>query len=161
MQLARQTDELLPPREPTATAERTIPAPADTPPTPPAPQTLSGDPLPQADSDSDPFGEARSVIITAGKVESRFGRKIKAVRPRIRLAGRYDAALMPEVSVTLRVKTDAEGNVISATIVRSSGSISIDQPVLVAMYDWWFEPPPAPDGTGGLPDDFLFRITFR
>jgi hypothetical protein len=30
----------------------------------------------------------------------------------------------------------------------------------VAMYDWWFEPPPGPDGHG-LPDDFLFTITFR
>ncbi|MCC6241095.1 MAG: TonB family protein [Phycisphaerales bacterium] len=145
-----------------APATSDTPTASTTPITPDTPVTPSstGDPLPQADSDSDPFGQARSVIIRAGKVESRFGRKIKAVRPRLRLAGQFDAAMMAGVAVTLRIKTDDTGNVISAAIIKSSGSSNIDQPVLVAMYDWWFEPPQNPAGTP-LSDDFLFTITFR
>jgi len=38
------------------------------------------------------------------------------------------------------VNIDETGKVTEVTVHKSSGSNEIDQPTLIAMYDWWFEP---------------------
>lgn len=126
----------------------------------PQPIADAGDPLPQADADSDPFHVHGSVTFHAGKVEAQFGRAIKPVRPKIRLAGRWDGVALQYPSVTLRIRTDEHGNVRAAEITQSSGSLNIDQPVLVAIYDWWFEPPKDANGNP-RPDVFTFTLNFR
>lgn len=134
------------------------------PPTPdpsePQPRAAPDDPLPQAEADSDPFHTHGSVTFRAGKVDAQFGRAVKPVRPHIRLAGRWDGLALQHPSVTLRIRTDEQGNVRAAEVTESSGSLNIDQPVLVAIYDWWFEPPRDRDGNP-RPDVFTFTLHFR
>lgn len=143
-----------------ASADASTPAPPTASPSPAAAAVASGDPLPMAESDSDPFTQENSVIFRAGQVDVRFGRKIKAVRPHIRLAGRWDLPALQYPSVELRIRIDEHGNVRSAEITKSSGSVNIDQPVLVAIYEWWFEPPKDANGNP-RPDVFPFTIHFR
>jgi TonB family protein len=54
---------------------------------------------------------------------------------------------------------DASGNVTSAKVYRSSGSYLVDQPCVLAAYDWWFEPPLGKDGRPRQ-DVILFEIRF-
>ena len=52
------------------------------------------------------------------------------------------------------------GKVTAVDVFKSSGSNEIDQPCLIAMYDWWFEP--LRDKAGRpVPDTILFTINFR
>lgn len=96
---------------------------------------------PRADSDSDAFSTTGAIEFRPGKVEARFGRKVKTTRPKLTLAGQYElAGLGPGTSVVLKVRFDAAGKVTKVDILRSSGSAQIDQPCQVAVYDWWFEP---------------------
>jgi TonB family protein len=44
-------------------------------------------------------------------------------------------------SVQLEVHTDIAGKATDVEVLRSSGSNNIDEPVRLAMYQWWFEPP--------------------
>jgi TonB family protein len=88
-----------------------------------------------------------------------FGRQVKTVRPKIPVSGMVDASLGAR-SVTLKVNVGVEGNVTAASIVKSSGSNDLDQPTLVAMYDWWFEPLKDKKGRP-VPDVVFFTITFR
>jgi TonB family protein len=70
-----------------------------------------------------------------------------------------DAALGAR-SVTLKVHISDQGNVTAASIVKTSGSNDLDQPTLVAIYDWWFEPLKDKNGRP-VPDVIYFTITFR
>ena len=55
---------------------------------------------------------------------------------------------------------DATGKVTQVAIQKSSGSNELDQPTLIALYDWWFEP--LHDAKGiAVPDCVLFKICFR
>jgi TonB family protein len=67
---------------------------------------------------------------------------------------------MGKASVTLKVNIDAAGKVTKARVHKSSGSNEIDQPCVVAMYEWWFEPLRDKAGNA-VPDAVLFTITFR
>jgi TonB family protein len=121
----------------------------------------SGDPGHMSDSESDPFSKIGSAqILHDGKLDVRFGRKIKTVRPHLPVVGQVDSFALANPSVTLRVSIDTTGKVTEVAIHKSSGSNEIDQPCLIAMYDWWFEPLQDAKGNA-LPDCVLFTISFR
>ena len=95
-----------------------------------------------------------------GRLTVRAGRKVRSRRPRIGLAGQVDLYQRNITQVTLRVAIDATGKVTGVEVVRSSGSNEVDQPCLVSMYDWWFEP--KKDAAGNpVADRFDFTIGFR
>lgn len=104
-------------------------------------KSTAPDPAPKTDSESDPFSMTGSAVFRAGRVDARFGRKVKTVRPRLELAGQYDLLSLPSPSVIMKVRADESGRVRNVEIVKSSGSSEVDQPCQLAMYEWWFEPP--------------------
>ena len=120
-----------------------------------------GDPGNPSDSDSDPFSKiGNAQVLRDGRLDVRFGRKIKAVRPHIPIVGQIDSFTMANPSVTLKVSIDESGKVTEVTIFKSSGSNEIDQPTLIALYDWWFEPLKNRSGKP-IPDCVLFTINYR
>lgn len=140
---------------------------------PPAPRRLSGDepgsseraagdPLPPSDSDSDAFSQLNgSAVLRQGRLEVQFGRKVKSRRPKFNTGGVVDLIYDQHgVDVVLSVATDASGKVTSVKVAKSSGSNAIDQPIVVSMYDWWFEPPKDKEGKP-RPDQFKFTIGLR
>ncbi len=122
--------------------------------------TPPADPLPESDSESDAFSDVGSVLVQSGRVDARFGRKVKTTRPRISLAGSLDLMSLDNPTVVMKVKTDTTGKVISVSILRSSGSVDLDHPTELAMYDWWIEPPKDQSGHP-LPDVMVWKIAFR
>jgi TonB family protein len=126
----------------------------------PGPNVPAADPAQQSDSETDPFSKIGSVEFRDGRLDVQFGRKVKVTRPRVPIVGQIDAMTLRQPRVVLKVTTDVTGKVTSVAIHKSSGSNEIDQPCLIAMYDWWFEP--AKDKAGRpLADTFLFTISFR
>ncbi|HLL89701.1 MAG TPA: energy transducer TonB [Tepidisphaeraceae bacterium] len=118
------------------------------------------DPAPQGESEIDPFSKLGSATFRPGKTDVQAGREVKLTRPRLGEAGRYDLLSMGGPELTLAIRTDAGGKVVNVDVYRSSGSNAVDQPCLVAAYDWWFEPPKGRDGRP-RPDAFLFTINWR
>jgi TonB family protein len=113
----------------------------------------------QSDSETDAFSRLEVVVRRDGSLEPQFGRKVKTRRPQIPISGLVDAALGAQ-SVTMKVRINPDGTVANVTVSRSSGSRSLDQPCVVSMYDWWFEP--LTDRTGKpIPDTVFFTINFR
>lgn len=148
-----------PPQQPSPQPDDNQPdAVTDTPAIPATPP--AADPAPQSDSESDPFSKIGSVEFRPGKVDVRFGRKVKTTRPHLTLAGQYDLAAQAAPRVMLKVKTDETGKVIDVAVIQSSGSNEIDAPCQRAVYDWWFEPPKDASGKP-VPDVILFTIDFR
>lgn len=120
----------------------------------------AADPAPVSDTDSDPFSTLGSVNFRDGRVDVRAGRKIKAVRPKLTLAGKVDVFSMQPAKVELNVSIDASGKVTGVKLAKSSGSNAIDQPCLRAMYDWWFEP--KKDARGNpMAERFKFTIVWH
>src|SRR5207248_363837 len=95
---------------------------------------------PQGESDSDPITTVGTADFRMGSMDVRIGRKFKLTRPHFSLAGETDLYRFRVTIVILKLKIDETGKVTSSTIFRSSGSISIDQPCVLASYGWWFEP---------------------
>ena len=126
----------------------------------PGASTPAADPAQQSDSESDAFAKIGSYNARDGKLDPQFGRRVKTVRPKIPIVGQVDAFAMGKASVTLKVNIDTTGKVTSARVHKSSGSNEIDQPCVVAMYEWWFEPLRDTAGNA-VPDAVLFTITFQ
>ncbi|MGH7215523.1 MAG: hypothetical protein ACREIT_12225 [Tepidisphaeraceae bacterium] len=126
----------------------------------PGPDLAPADPAPESDSESDPFSKIGSAEFRPGSVQARFGRKVKTVRPRLTLAGKYDLASMAKPSLVLAVRVDETGHVRSVDVVRSSGSNEVDLPVQRAMYEWWIEPAKDKDGNP-IADVMLWSLSFR
>jgi TonB family protein len=124
------------------------------------PSPAPGDPGPATETEIDPFSRTASAEFHFGRTDVQFGRRSKLRRPDILLAGQMDLIGAAIPRVTLGIRTDATGKVIDAQVLRSSGSKNIDQPVRLAAYDWWFEPPLGPDGKP-IPDSFAFTVTFQ
>jgi TonB family protein len=145
-----------------ATAQQTASSPqAPTQPQQPAQASAqsAGAPMPQGDSESDPITVAGSAVFQHGYAKVRLGRGHKITRPRLSLAAQADLLTLPQPIVVLKLKIDETGHITSATIFRSSGSNSIDEPVKLAAYNWWFEP--AKDQTGKpVKDVILFTVGF-
>jgi len=116
-------------------------------------------PAPQGQSDSDPFTVVGSLEFRPGSTKVQCGRKHKITRPRLSWDTVYDFQGMTSASVVLELQLDETGQVISATVIKSSGSNSIDEPCKLAAYSWWFEP--AKDATGKpIKDEIKFTIKF-
>jgi TonB family protein len=148
--------------QPTAqpTAQQSRPSPSNSAPAgKPGPKTSAADPAPQAESESDPFSVTGSAEFHRGSTKVQLGRKHRLTRPKLPWDTMYDFLGMTGSSVTLELQIDETGQVISATVVKSSGSESIDQPSRLAAYEWWFEP--AKDATGKpIKDVIKFTLKF-
>jgi TonB family protein len=149
--------------------DRTKSAEPSAPVAPPAPAgpggvpgspTSPADVAPQAESESDPFEKQGAIRFTRGKVEAQFGRKVKTVRPRLTLKAQYDILAMGSASLVVAVRIKADGRVRSVEVLRSSGSNEIDQPTVLAMYDWWIEPPKDQNGQP-MPDLVVWTLNFQ
>ena len=116
-------------------------------------------PAPQGDSDADPITTVGSVEFRRGSTNVRLGRNHKIIRPRLSLDAQQDLLTLAAPIVVLKLKLDETGHVTSATIFRSSGSTSVDEPVKIAAYKWWFEP--AKNSAGKpIKDVILFTVGF-
>lgn len=121
----------------------------------------SADPAVMSDSESDPFSKNNGQIeFRDGRVDVRFGRKIKTIRPRLSLAAQYDllATRFPRMRVRLHV--NPAGGIKRVDIVQSTGSESVDQAVKLALYQWWVEPLKDNSGTE-IADVIEFPIVWR
>jgi TonB family protein len=98
------------------------------------------DPAIMSDSESDPFTKNGAVMFRDGRMEAKFGRKVKTVRPRLSLSSQYDLLAMQFPRIVVRAHLNGDGSVKRVEIVKSTGSASADQEVKVALYQWWFEP---------------------
>lgn len=119
------------------------------------------DPAPMSDSEVDAFTKNKgAIIIRAGQIEARLGRKVKTVRPRLNLASIGSILSLREPSLRLAIRFDETGKVQHVTVMDSSGSNELDQPTVVAMYEWWFEP--LRDESGNPQGDIVvLSINFR
>jgi TonB family protein len=125
----------------------------------PGPADSAASQAPQGQSDSDPFAVVGSAEFRPGSTKVQLGRKHRITRPRLSWDTVYDFQGMLSASVTLELQLDETGQVISAIVLQSSGSQSIDQPCRLAAYEWWFEP--AKDATGKpVKDTIKFTIKF-
>jgi hypothetical protein len=127
----------------------------------PGRQHTSADPAQESDSESDPFSKTASAdVLHDGRLEVREGRKVKTTRPHFLPGAQAAFYANPDATLVLKIGIDETGKVTSADIIRSAGSIEIDQPCRVAVYDWWFEPT---HNKAGKPvaDVVMFTIHFR
>ena len=128
---------------------------------PPGVPAPPGENATQSDSESDPFSKVGSVSFSRGKVEARFGRKVKWVRPRLTLSGQIDASVSARSSLTLGVTINNTGRVTKVDVLDSSGfSDTIDLPVVRAVYSWWIEPLKNRKGEP-IGDTMVWRIELR
>lgn len=118
------------------------------------------DPAPMSDSESDPFSKTGRVDFRSGKMEVRFGRAFKSVRPRLSLAAQLDLLGLKSPRIVLKIAIDVKGKVTDVEVLRSSGSKLVDQPVTVAMYQWWFEPAKNADGKP-IADEIVLPISWH
>jgi TonB family protein len=116
----------------------------------------AGNPLPQSDSESDPFSRISGNITVprVGRLNPRLGRKVKTTRPQVNIAGELDLFALNNPTVVLEVHIAPTGKVTDVKIAHTSGSNAIDEPTRVAVYDWWFEP--AKDKLGKPVSDVIF-----
>jgi TonB family protein len=126
----------------------------------PGAAATTGDPAPHSDTDSDAFTKTGSVVFHNGKVDARFGRKVRITRPELLLAGEWDTLGIADPTVVLRISVDVTGNVTNVAVIQSSGTNDIDLPTQKAAFNWWFEP--RKDGRGKpVPDVVLFTVRYR
>lgn len=126
----------------------------------PGAPVAAGDPGQMSESESDPFSKIGAATFKDGHLAVKFGRKVITKRPDIPIVGMIDSYSLRNPSVTLRVSIKPTGEVADVNIQHSSGSNEIDQPCLIAMHDWWFEP--LRDRTGkAIADTVVFTISFR
>lgn len=125
----------------------------------PGPASPTADAAQDSESEVDPFSKIEAFVHRDGKVDPQFGREVKTVRPKMLPVSIVDA-IMGARAVTLKVGIGRDGKVTSVNVHKTSGSSAVDQPCVVAMYDWWFEP--LKDRTGRtVPDTILFTLNFR
>jgi TonB family protein len=120
----------------------------------------AADPAQESDSESDPFSTKEVAIMRDGRLEVREGRKVKTTRPHFLPGSEAAFYANPDATLVLKISIDETGKVKSADIIRSAGSVEIDQPCRVAVYDWWFEPTHNKAGKP-VPDVVVFTIHFR
>ena len=118
------------------------------------------DPAPMSESEVDPFSKTGGVEFRKGKMDVRFGRSFKSVRPRLSTAAQLDLLSIRSPRIVLKIAIDESGKVTKVDVLRSSGSKIVDQPVTVALYQWWFEPAKNADGKP-IADELVLPITWR
>lgn len=115
----------------------------------------AADPAVMSPSESDAFSTLGGIEFRDGRIESRLGRAFKSVRPQLSLAARIDLMSLAERRIVLKIAIDATGKVTGVDVMRSTGSDLVDQPVRLAMYEWWFEP------VGGQAETLLVPISWH
>ena len=116
------------------------PQPQQTASAPPDPSS-SGVPLPSGDYESDPVALTASSFTAGGSVEAQDGQKIITRQlPDMGMAGWSDVYALGHPSVTLRLTTGKDGNVIKVDVISSGGSVNIDLPCQRAAATWWLQP---------------------
>jgi TonB family protein len=129
------------------------------PPSPPTGGASAADPAPLAESESDAFTTEAGADFTSGRIIPRVGRKHKIIRPKLEMAGYADLMqLRGPIIIVLNLHIDVTGQVEKVEIIKSSGSINLDQPTLIAAYRWWFEPI---KDSAGRPKKDVIRFTCR
>lgn len=146
--------------EPSKPAVEPVPTPQDGGTRAGASPSAAADPARMSDSESDPFSRLGTAIVRDGRLDIRFGRKVKTRRPKLLLAAQVDLWTLRRAQVVLTIDIDETGKVTSVKIAKSSGSNDIDQPTKVAVYDWWFEPKKDPEGQP-IADQVEFTINWR
>jgi hypothetical protein len=117
-----------------------------------------GDPALRGRSDSDPFSTTADATFRDGREDVRLGFRYRITKPHILLKGWVDSHFVDSRTLTLLLVCDTKGNVISATVLKSSGSQDIDEPSRLEAYNWWFEPP---KDAKGNPQQRSFPFTLR
>ena len=127
----------------------------------PGQDRASADPAQESDSESDAFSKtAIAEVMRDGRLEVRQGRKVKTTRPHFLPGAQADFFAIPNPTIVLKIAIDPTGNVKNVDIIHSTGSVEIDQPCRVAVYDWWFEPTHDKKGRP-VADVVVFTIHFR
>jgi TonB family protein len=120
----------------------------------------AADPAVMSPSESDAFSVLGGIEFRDGRMESRLGRSFKSVRPQLSFAAQLDLMTLSNPRMVLKITIDATGKVTAVDVIRSTGSNLVDQPVKIAMYQWWFEPPKGPDGKP-VGDTVMFPISWH
>jgi TonB family protein len=123
--------------------------------------TSAGKPIPQSESDSDPFMRSKgSIEFHNGRLDIQFGRRVKTVNPQIGIAGELDAIALNSPTLIVEVHIEPSGRVSKVELVRKSGSVALDEPTVNAVYQWTFEP--ARDKNGSpIADVITFSFGYR
>jgi TonB family protein len=123
--------------------------------------TSAGKPLPQSESDSDPFARlSGSVVFHNGRLDQQLGRQVRTVSPQLGIAGELDAIALNSPTLIVEVHIEPSGRVSKVDLVRKSGSVNLDEPTVNAVYQWRFEP--ARDKAGvAIADVVTFAFGYR
>ena len=120
----------------------------------------AADPAVMSPSESDAFSTLGGIEFRDGRIDSRLGRAFKSVRPQLGLAAQIDLMGLTDPRIVLKLRIDATGKVVAVDVVHSTGSDSIDQPVKLVMYQWWFEPQKGPTGQA-MAETIVFPISWH
>jgi TonB family protein len=120
----------------------------------------AADPAVMSPSESDAFSTLGGIEFRDGRIDSRLGRAFKSVRPQLGLAAQIDLMGLADPRIVLKLRIDATGKVVAVDVVHSTGSDSIDQPVKLVMYQWWFEPQKGPTGQA-MAETIVFPISWH
>ena len=120
----------------------------------------AADPAIMSPSESDAFSTLGGIEFRDGRIDSRLGRAFKSVRPQLGLAAQIDLMGLTDPRIVLKLRIDATGKVVAVDVVHSTGSDSIDQPVKLVMYQWWFEPQKGPTGQA-MAETIVFPISWH
>jgi hypothetical protein len=109
-----------------------------------APAVAAADPAVMSDSESDPFtanGPNAAVVFRDGRVDARFGRKVKTIRPHLSFSSQMDLlghAVPSGLRVRVHIHTD--GTVRRVDIVSQAAVPRRIRRSKSRYYQWWFEP---------------------
>ena len=120
----------------------------------------AADPAVMSPSESDAFSTLGGIEFRDGRIDSRLGRAFKSVRPQLGLAAQIDLMGLTDPRIVLKLRIDATGKVVAVDVIHSTGSDSIDQPVKLVMYQWWFEPQKGPTGQA-MAETIVFPISWH
>jgi TonB family protein len=134
-------------------ADIVVPKHRPAPPSPAVPESAAAksnkpaaDPAIMSPSESDAFSTLGGIEFRDGRMDARLGRAFKSVRPQLSFAAQVELFALANPRMILRLSIDATGKVTAVDVVSSSGSDLVDQPVKIALYQWWFEPAKGPNG---------------
>jgi hypothetical protein len=126
------------------------------------PQPPAGMPGAPTDRDSDLVADEFALTYERGRVNASKGREFKFARPRENLAALVEATTLPRpLQLNLKIEIDDQGNVKRVTVVRSTGSSSLDRILELAAYRSWFQPRTDASGRTLRREEFTFPITIQ
>ena len=120
----------------------------------------AADPAMMSPSESDAFSTLGGIEFRDGRMDARLGRAFKSVRPQLSFAAQVELFALSNPRMLLRLSIDATGKVTDVAVVSSTGSDLVDQPVKIALYQWWFEPAKGPNGKP-IADTVMFPVSWH